>query len=226
MAFGINIGGSKTSSDSRSFVDPLQQPFLDFLRNSGMSLAGNFRGAQGFGQQAGQELYGMGLQQLQGLQGNPFMQSLQAQAGGNPELVQQQVNQLGQDIGFQFQNQIMPSIGREAVGIGAFGGSRQGVAEGIAGRGAADALSRGITDIYSQDARRQLEAASIGGGLYSQNALGGLASMGDLMNVGLSQFTGGFAPLLAYNQIVGAPTVLDTSRTRSKSFNAGGSFGF
>ena len=37
--------------------------------------------------------------------------------------------------------------------------------------------------------------------------------------------TGGFAPLMAYNQIVGQPTVLDESRMTKKTLNMGVSLG-
>ena len=222
MPFGVDFGGSKSSSSSQSYVDPRQQPYLDFLRNTGMGMLQGFGGApQQFAQGAGQQLYGMGNQFLGGLMGNPFLAGLAQQAGGNQGLIDRQVNQLGADIGQQFNQQILPGISRQYQGIGGLGGSRMGVSQGIAAQGAADALSRGITDIYTADSMRSLQAGSTGAGIFSQGLLGGLAAMPGLFDLGMAQFTGGLAPLLAYNQIVGPPTVLDKSKSSSFSINGG-----
>jgi len=213
---------SRGSSSSQSYVDPSQQPFLDFTRNLGQSLTGlNTSGAQQFAGQAGGNLFGMGMGMLPQLGNNPFLQSLQAQAGGNPGLVNQQVEQLSSDLGRSFQQQVLPGISRYAGGVGALGGSRQGVAEGIAGQGFADAFSRGVTDIYSADALRSQQAATAGGGLLAQGLLGGLSSMPGLFDTGLGQFTGGFAPLSIYSGILGAPTVLDRSRQSTAGIGFG-----
>ena len=88
------FGGSSTRSSSRSFVDPAQQPFLDFLRNTGMGLVGQNTGAQGFAQQQGGQLYGQLAGNLGQLTQNPFLSGLQQQAQGNPALVQQQTQAL------------------------------------------------------------------------------------------------------------------------------------
>jgi len=217
----LSFGGTSTSS--RSYVDKAQQPFLDFTRNLGMGLTGNLTGlADAYAQQAGSNLYGAGTAMLPQLTNNPFLQSLQQQAGGDPALVDRQIGQLGSDLGRAFQQQVIPGIRRDAGGYGALGGSRQQVAQGIAGQGFADAFSRGATDIYAADRNRQLQAATTGGGLLSQGVLGGLSSLQGLYDVGLSQFTGGFAPLSLYSSILGAPTVLDKSRSRGFNVGFGG----
>jgi hypothetical protein len=51
----------------------------------------------------------------------------------------------------KFGESVMPEIRRTAIGEGAYGGGRQGVAEGIAGRGLADSLAGMATDIYGQN---------------------------------------------------------------------------
>lgn len=222
MAFEATGGFNFGRSSSNSFVDPAQQPFLDLLRNSGAGLLGQgMFGAQQFGQQAGSQLFNMGLGSLGQLGNNPFLSALQQQAGGNQGLVNQQIGQLQADLSRSFQQEVLPGIRRDATAVGALGGSRQGVAEGIAGQGFADAFSRGVTDIMGADAQRGLQAGISGGGLLAQGLLGGLSAMPGLFQTGLGQFTGGFAPLGAFNQIVGGPTVLD----RSSSKSIGGSFG-
>ena len=90
----FSFGSSKSSSSSQSsgfnfgqsFVDPGQQPSLDFIRNAGMDLFNQQQpGLQGlFGQaeQLGQQ--GQGF--LGQLTDNPFLSALQGQAGGNPRV--------------------------------------------------------------------------------------------------------------------------------------------
>jgi len=185
----------------------------------------NMGGAQQFGQQAGGQLYGYGQQALDQLGSNPFLSSLQQQAGGNQGLINQQVGQLGADLGRSFNQQVLPGIRRDATAVGALGGSRQGVAEGIAGQGFADAFGRGVTDIYSADAQRSQQAATAGGGLLAQGLLGGMANMPGMFDVGMGQFTGGFAPLGMFAQMLGGPTVLDKSSGRTRSFNFAGGDG-
>ena len=215
---GFSLGGSKSSGSSSSFVDPKQQPFLDFGRNRARDLARqNLHGAQQFAGQSGADLYSSGRANIDALTNNPFLSGLQQQAGGNPELVQQQIGQLGTDLGNFYQQQLQPGIGRDYQGIGAQGGSRQAIDEGFARQSMADAFSRGATDIYGADATRSLQAGTAGGGLMAQGAMGAVDLLSGLSDVGMGQFTGGFAPLLAYNNIIGPPTVLDKSRNKSMS---------
>lgn len=206
---GALLGSLGGGGGGGTVVDPAQQPFLDFSRNRARALAGaNIPGASAFSGQAGQQLFQQGVGFLDNLAANPFLAALQQQAGGNSDLVQQQIGQLQADLGRSFQQEILPGIRRDATAVGALGGSRQGIAEGLAGQGFADAFGRGVTDIYSADAGRALQAAVSGGGLQAQSALGGLSSLPGLFDVGLSQFTGGFAPLMLANNIFGPPTTL------------------
>lgn len=202
------FGGGSSSGSNRSFVDPLQQPFLDFLRNTGQGLV-NTGGANQFAQQAGSQLYNQLAPQLGQLTSNPFLSGLQQQAGGNPALVQQQTDALGANLGQFWNDQIRPGIGRQFGNIGARGGSRQAVAENLNARPLLNAFQQGATEFATQDAARSLQAGVAGGGLLANGILGGAQAGNSLFNLGMGQYTGGFAPLLAYNQIVGPPTVLD-----------------
>ena len=214
---------SFSKDKSRAFVDPSQQPYLDFARNQGMALAKNKTGvAKNFAERRGGELFDFGRESLESLQNNSFLDSLQQQSGGNPELLQRQTQQLGTDIGRQFNQQILPGIRRDSTAIGALGGSRQGVAEGVAGQGAMDAFSRGATGLASADAERGLMAAQTGGQLFAQGGQVAAGGVNDLFGgVGMGQFTGGFAPLNAFANILGGPTVLN----RSRGFSVEGSYG-
>ncbi len=212
-SFGLDLG----KSGSRQLVEPEQRPFLDFLRNSSQRLVQQQSGGllQMFPQ--AEALQAQGQQFLGDLRSNPFLSSLQTQAGGNQALVDQQIGQLGTDIG-QFTNeQLLPGIRRDFVGVGGLGGARNQIAEGLAAQGAQRAFSSGVTDILSADAARASQAATTGAGLTAQSALGGLQSLQGQFNLGLSPFQSQFSPLLNMNQIVGPPNVLG----RSSAFNFG-----
>ena len=225
--FGSQSGSSFTNSRSSSFTDPYQQPFLDFSRNLGLGLTQLYSpGAGNFASGAGASLYSQGQALLGGVVNNPFLSSLQGQAGGNPELVNQQVGQLGNDLGRFFNQQILPGISRDFTGLNALGGSRQAIAEGFGAQNTLDAFQRGATDIYTQDAQRSLQAAIGGGNILNTGAATGFAGLENVFNAGLSQFTGPFAPLALFADILGAPTVLDRSSTNSNTSSSGFKLGF
>ena len=205
-------GGSSSQS---SFVDPKQQPFLDFVRNLSQDVTQQNSGAaQLFSRSQGADLFNFGRQSLSQLSNNPFLDALQQQAGGNQALVDRQIGQLGGDLGRFFNQQLLPGLRRDSAAVGALGGSRQAVNEGLAAQSILDAFQRGATDIYTQDADRALRAGVGGGGLLGQGLLGGIAGASDLFGgVGLGQFTGGFAPASVFNSIIGAPTVLGQQKS-------------
>lgn len=220
MAFGFSFGSSK--SRSKSFVDSAQQPFLDFVRNQGQSLAQQqLNPIQSRSSRLAGGLLREGRGFLSELGSNQFLKDLQTQSGGNPALVQRQVGQLGQDLGNFFQEQILPGIQSDAINVGALGGSRQGVAEGLAAQGLGRSFASGVTDIYGQDAERGLAASTAGAGLLNQANLGGLSSLEGLYSLGLSPFASAFQPLLLQNSIVGAPTVLGSGKSTAFNFSGG-----
>lgn len=282
--FGFGKTKQRSGTSTESFVDPAQQPFLDFLRQSATGLqqsqqskvGGLFGLAGNLGQQGQQSLGQLGgisqqLQQGQNVgfgqgQGgidtlNQFTQGtglgqgqLQRIAGGNDPAVGNQIGQLGQDIQRQF-SQLLPGIEAQAIGGGQLGGGRQGVAQGLGLQASQDAFQRGATDIRAGDLQRQLAAAGqlgqqagqAGGqlgqlglqqgvaqagldqaGLQSaaQTELGGLGQLQNLFNLGFSPFQAEFSPLLALNQVIGQPTVLQTGESfgRTDQFNFNASF--
>ena len=64
-------------------------------------------------------------------------------------LVNRQIQSAMRPVTQQYQEQVMPSIQRNAIGAGNYGGSRQGVAEGLASRSYMDTLGDISTGIYS-----------------------------------------------------------------------------
>lgn len=255
----VSFGRSKSTSQSQqfaqTFVDPQQQPFLANLRQQATSLAE--QQAPQISQQAfdlGGQLLGAGGQgltnlgqisgQLQGAlpgsqQVGAASQALRQQAfGANPQLGEQ-IGQLGQDIGRQFNQQILPGIQSEAIGAGQLGGGREGVAQGLGIQASQDAFQRGATDLRSADIQRRLEAAGALGGLglgqQQQTAgqlatagglnLGGLDQLGNLFNLGLAPFQAEFAPLQNLAGIIGDPTVLSQSQGFSQGTGSAIDFG-
>ncbi len=184
------MGGSKSQSSNRglqlsestsgSFVDPSQQPFLDFLRQQGQGLAQQQLGG------------GSGFQQNVL---NPAMQALAGQLGGDPNLLNQQIGAAQQSISENLAQNILPTIQSQAGSVGQLGSSRQGVAEGIALRDAARQASDVELGLRTDAQRRQLQALSLApmvGGLQFQplQNLAGLIGSPTLLNVGQSRSRG------------------------------------
>ena len=221
--FSQAFGGSQATGGAATFVDPSQAGFLDFLRNAAQGqLGGQIGGAGalqsalgGLGQQAGQ----LGQQAT----ANPFLQSLQQQAGGRPDLVAAQTQQLGGDISQFLQQSVLPGITSEGIQAGQLGGGRSQVARGIAGGEATRAFGRGALDIQLADQQRAQEAAQVGGGLFQQGIgqglqaqLGGLGLAGGFAGQG---FEAQFAPLQQLASILGGPTVLSQQQNQQTAFD-------
>ena len=232
----FGIGGSKSSQKSSQNVWGVQSPFLQGLyqRAYQASLGGgtggqmvgqpqqNIRGdgiAPGQygrmqpggvgglvgGQMGGDPLQGLGgnlTQQGQGFLGNLGMMG----QAGNP-FAQAQIGQLSQGLGRLFQQQIMPGIQSTFGQAGQLGGSRQALALGQAGEGLGQAFTGGALDILGNSSQLALQA--------NQAGLGGLGSVfGQGQNA-----TFGSLPGLA--GLLGDPTVLSKSSSKSGSVNFG-----
>lgn len=97
-------------------------------------------------------------------------------------------------IGQQYNEQIMPGIQSDAIAAGGLGNSRQGIAEGIAARGAGQALSNFGAQAYSGQQDRSLQA----GTTMLNNQLIGAQQLQQMPWYNLNQYKG----------ILGNPTVL------------------
>ena len=82
-----------------------------------------------------------------------------------------------QNIVGQFRNQVLPGITNDAVGAGGFGGSRQGVAQGLAiqglGNNVQNMIQSGQNDLASMYAQTNLGAYQAG--LQAANSALGMA---------------------------------------------------
>ena len=224
MSFGGSA--SQSSSSGRSFVDRNQQPFLQDLREQGQALAN--QQAAPLAEQA------FGLQGSLGAQGNQLGQSLAGQASGqNPfvgglqqlgnaqnPFLDQQIAGLGGDLQ-RFLGQSLGQIGQGFASANQFGGSRQGLAEGSAITGAINEFGQQSANLRGDDLTRQAQALQAGGQLQQGAALGGLSQLQGRFNLGTSAFGAQFQPLLAQQQLVGDPTVLNRSTSSSQSASLG-----
>jgi len=115
---------------------------------------------------------GMGLQDVAN---NPALM-------GAADAIQGRVNR-------NLQENILPGMTEQFMGYGGLGGTRQGVAEGIAGRGTSDVLAEQLANMYGNAWAQGLgaETSRYNAGLGAQaGAIGQLPMMADM---GLSEYT-------------------------------------
>ena len=205
-------------------------------------LVGSYQGAFGAGnpyQQATSQLTDPLVQGLTGIMNNqqdPF-----AAGGNNPLLDQSVANALNQ-ASESFQRNVAPSIKRDAIAQGQYGGTRGdlalGTAAGDANKQALTAAMQAYQDQYAGDrsanlqSQAQMDATRLGAAGQIQSLMGGNAANvgqgvqtgGQLMNLGmgssdiynqLSQIP--WQNLQQYAQLLGGPTVLGTTTSQGTS---------
>ena len=185
---------SDSSSVSNQRVWGTQAPFLQNLFAGGQNLMNQQLGQPG---PAAQGMVNQMLPQMQ--QGFSALMT----PGNNP-MLSNYASQLGRD----FSQNILPGINRGAQGVGQLGGSRQGVAEGVAATGMGNMLSEFAGNQYAGDMNR---------------LLGGLGQAQGMMNFGMSPYTASWLPLQMQAGLLGSPTVLGESTSEGSS---GGGFSF
>lgn len=213
MSFGKTEG---TNSATQGRVWSAQQPFLRSLYGHAQNLFGQQAGIG----QASQDLAGGLMSGLGGYQSpttNPAFQNLLQRAQGGSPYLDQQISGLGADLGQFYRQQLLPGIASQAGLAGQFGGSRQGIAAGMAGQEVARQFAQGATNLRQADYGQGLQAAGMLGGL-SNDYLG---QMGNIYGMGMNPYMAPWMPLMNFSQIVGAPTVLG-----STSSSGGGGFNF
>ena len=167
---------------------------------------------------AANSLFNSGSGFMDGLGGDAGSNYLENRLGGDNEVLQQQIDLLGQDLGNFFSDEINPQITSQAISGGQLGGGRQGVAQGLAASALGDQFTRGATALRAGDIAARDSAA----GLLSQNnvagaqvGLGGLNGLAGLADMG---FGAGLAPFERLAAILGGPTTLGSSSSESGNF--------
>ena len=158
----------------------------------GMGIGSNFANI-GAGQALGasQGLMGAGQYGLgAGLPGatQGMNQLLAAGDVENNPYFQQAMQSAIRPVTEQFTEQVMPGIRQGAIGAGQMGGSRQGIAEGIAARGYLDTVGDITANMGSQAYGQGLQAVQAGGALGGQLAGLGLSGLGTAGGLGQGLF--------------------------------------
>lgn len=174
--------GSQQSSSSAQNVWNIQAPYL-------------------------QQLYGQGAM-MGGAPGptvNPGAYDAwqSALTGGINPATGDVINQATQQMGLDFSRNVLPGIRRDAVAAGAGGGTRQGIAEGLAAGEAARAMA---------STRTNLTAAALDQANQARTAALGL-SPAMMQSAALLPWTN----VEEFAKVLGSPTVLGTSQGSGSS---------
>ena len=255
MPFGLNFGGSKSSSSQQStFQDQIfagQAPFLSSLFHGSQGIVDRFQpgmqnlfnvsgGLQDQGQQALGGLFGAGSGVTQPQFGeaniNPFMTSTAIEA---------QLASLQNQAGKLFTETLQPAIASELGGAGQQAGlGRSRVGNAMAAGQVADAFMNQAGGVIGQGFAQQQQAAQFAdqlglqqaglglqaqlgaGGLGLQGNLGVLGGLGDLFNLGLAPFTSQLSMQGILADIIGPPTVLRQGQSSGSSSGKNFNIGF
>ena len=209
------VGSSKSensssgSNSNQSQIDSTQKAYLDQLWGKASSdiLGGSVGAAK---TQVQQDLMGQ-------VMNNPFGDQLKSFSQPNNQMVQQNVDMLGQNLQKQLQNSLMPQIADQSIQSGGFGGGRQGIAQGLALQGTQDAFAQGALGIQNNAYNQANQATQFGSNFNLQSAMGGMGMLGQAQQQEMT-------PFLTLAQILGSPTVLNSGK--GKTSGSGSSSGW
>lgn len=169
---------------------------------------------------AANQLFSGGTQFLGGLGGDAGSEYLQDRLSDNNQVLEEQIGLLGEDIGKFFSEEINPAITSQAIGGGALGGGRQGVAQGAAADAVGEQFRRGATALRAGDIAARDQAAGLLAQQGTQQAAIGLGALPDLLGIAETGAFASLAPSERLAAILGDPTVL----TQSESFGSAQDF--
>ena len=238
----FNIGGSKSSSSSRSdssssSFDNLDQSSFDFGRNSSMSrgssgsssrvafediFAQMFGGAAGAAagidtgvtSSAANMLFSSGLGFMDELGGGGAGRDyLVGQMDDSGQIVESQIDQLGTDIGKFLSDKVNPAMKSSGIQAGSLGGSRGEVQRGMATESALQEFVRGSTGIRASERDRMTGIASGVMGSDATRSQSALSMLPSLFGLAESGAMADLSPFAALSQILGPQTVLTDSES-------------
>jgi len=208
-------GISSSAGVSTSTQDIAFQDLFSQLYGGAAAAAGKLTG-EGT-QNIAQMLFSGGTGFLDSLAGGSANEYLERRLSDQNPVLEQQIGQLGGDLGRFFNEQLNPAITGQAVAGGTLGGGRQGVAQAGAMREVADQFTRGATalrggDIAARDAAAQgllgNRTAAAGVGLGVLPGMLGIQQQGSLASL---------APYQALAGILGGRPTLKTARSADSS---------
>ena len=219
-----SLGKSKSGQSSRSTQDVWepQQGYLTDLYGQAQNLYGQDSGRMGTQMQ---EQYAQSpeLQQTIGGAQRALGFNLDPSNAGNNPYLQRAMQSAIRPLTQNYQENVLSGITDQAVQSGQSGSSRQGIAEGIAGRGYLDQVG----DITSQMAYGDYGAGMdrMGRAIDQAGAVANLGMMpsGMMRDAGLEDWRN----IERYKGVIGAPTTLGESSGGGygRSFNIAGGIG-
>ncbi len=232
--FGIGGGGSRTISSSRSYGSDLSSSTSGGVSSAGSQdsvafediFARMFGGAEGAAggldpsmlTGAANEMFSSGTGFMDSLSGGAASDYMENRLSGDNEVLQQQIDLLGEDLGNFFSEQINPEITAQAIGGGQLGGGRQGVAQGMAAGEVGDQFRRGATALRAGDINARDAVAGTLGQQGIQSAATGFQGMGSILGAADMGFSAGMAPYERLAAILGGPTTLNQSFSNARDF--------
>lgn len=168
--------------------------------------------------EAANQLFGAGTDFLSRIGGDKGTAFLEDRLSADNEVLDEQIDLLGEDLGRFFREELNPAITSEAVGGGTLGGGRQGVAQGAASGAVTSEFRRGATALRAGDIAARDRAASI---LADQNLAGiqaGLSGLPALAGIADMGFSAALAPFERLSAILGDPTTLTSSFGNAADF--------
>jgi hypothetical protein len=140
---------------------------------------------------------------------------LTAQLGGGDDLVRQEIDTLQADLGEFYSETLLPGIRGEGIATGGLGGSREGVAQGIAGKALLREFGRGVLDIRQNDQARRTSIAQQLATTQLQRRLAaagaGLGALPQQFQLLQESSLAALSPFAALADILGDPTVLSSA---------------
>lgn len=240
ISYGIfGIGGSKqksSSSASSSSADysrtTQRMAFEESQRNlSNKAIASHLHNFNPNNiSETATQLFSSGTKFLDSLGGGEGADFLRDRISGDSGIADQRINNLGEDLGRFFREELLTGISRNATASGTQGGSRQGVAESLAVREVAEQFQRGATEIRGSELDARTSAAKDLFALENEASTRGLEALPALQELSESSEFAELSGLQALRGILGDPTILTESYSKGKShstaYSKGKSSGF
>lgn len=248
----FGIGGNKSKSKSTSYAQSTDQSSSVSSTSQSISFedifSRLFSGAEGATanavgmlpefQESAAALFSGGTQFLDNLMGGGAGAQYQTDRLQGNGVLDEQIGALQADLGRLFQEELLPGITSNSVRSGVLGGSRQGVAQGVAAEGIARQFAQGSTALRSADqAARDAVAADLAGGTREAANIG-LTALPNVLGLAEANLGSDLLPYSMLAEILGPQTTLtdslsvsqssgqSTATSKSKSKSGGFSFGF
>ena len=167
---------------------------------------------------AANQLFSGGTGFMEGIGGDAGSEFLEGRLSGDNEVLQQQIDLMGEDLGKFFNEELLPGITSEAAGGGQLGGGRQGVAQGQAIDAVGEQFTRGVSQLRTGDIAARDAAAGTLAQTSIQGAMTAMQGIPALAGVAEMGFGAGMAPYERLAAIMGGPTTLTSAGSTSADF--------